>query len=329
MIIDEEIAQAVLTHYDLSNVQLTFLQRSQNTTFRVETPTKNKFLLRFHAGIEVANEGLQESWREPSAIEGELLWLNALARDTELTVPQPVANRLGQWVTSIARTELETSISCSLLQWIEGEHIDGEPTAQQIQQLGVLMAKLHQHSSSWLLPVGFSRPTYNVERLLAAISQLGVLVQSGIISSDDYQMFQKAAVQVQEFIPSLQQTCESWGVIHADLHQGNYVFDSEEVRPIDFSRCGFGFYLYDIGQSLGDVEASLRWHFFEGYSTVKALPANYQSAVETFFVGSTVENFAFLSANPQEYEWLSRAVPYVVENHLLPYLHGETFLFLR
>ncbi|MCG6138792.1 MAG: phosphotransferase [Nostoc sp. LLA-1] len=329
MIIDEELAQTALTHYDLSNVQLTFLQRSQNTTFRVETPTKDKFLLRFHAGIETAGEGLQEAWKEPSAIESELLWLNALAQDTELTVPQPVPNRLGEWVTSVATTELGTSIFCSLLQWIEGEHLDGEPTAQQIRQLGILMAKLHQHSSSWLSPVGFSRPSHNAEQLLAATSQLGVLVQNGTISSDDYQMFQKAATQVQEFILSLQQTRDSWGIIHADLHQGNYVLYGEEVRPIDFSRCGFGFYLYDIGQSLGNVEASLRWHFFEGYTTVRALPANYRSAVEAFFVGSTVENFAFLSANPQEYEWLSRAVPYVVENHLLPYLHCETFLFLR
>ncbi|WP_190756710.1 phosphotransferase enzyme family protein [Nostoc sp. FACHB-145] len=329
MIIDEEIAQAALTHYDLSNVQLKFLGQSQNTTFQVETPTLDKFLLRFHAGIEADGEGLQAAWREPSAIESELLWLNALAIDTQLTVPQPVPNRLGEWVTSIAITELGTSIPCSLLQWIEGEHLDGEPTAQQIRQLGILMAKLHQHSSSWLKPFGFSRPAHNVERLLAATSQLGMLVQNGTISSDDYQMFQKAAMQVQEFISSLQQTRDSWGVIHADLHQGNYVLYGGEVRPIDFSRCGFGFYLYDIGQSLGDIEASLRWHFFEGYSTLRALPANYPSVVEAFFVGSTVENFAFLSANPQEYEWLSRAVPYVALNHLLPYLHGEAFLFVK
>lgn len=329
MIIDEEIAQAALTHYDLSNVQLTFLGRSQNTTFRVETPTKGKFLLRLHAGIEAAGEGLQEAWKQPSAIESELLWLNAIAQDTELTVPQPVQNRLGEWVTSIARTESGNSIACSLLLWIEGEHLDSEPTAQQIRQLGVLMAKLHQHSSNWLLPVGFSRPTHNVEQLKAATSQLGLLVQNGTISSDDYQVFQKAAIQVQEFIPSLNQTYDSWGMIHADLHQGNYILYGEEVRPIDFSRCGFGFYLYDIAQALTNIEASLRRHFFDGYYLVRTLPENYPSAVEAFFVASTVENFAFLGANSQEYEWLSRAVPYVVENHLLPYLHGEAFLFLR
>lgn len=72
MVIDEEIAQAVLTHYDLPNVQLTFLGQSQNTTFRVETPTEDKVLLRLHAGIEAASKGSQEVWREPSAIIGYL-----------------------------------------------------------------------------------------------------------------------------------------------------------------------------------------------------------------------------------------------------------------
>jgi Ser/Thr protein kinase RdoA (MazF antagonist) len=148
MVIDEAIAQAALTHYDLPNVQLTFLRQSQNTTFRVETPTKDKFLLRLHTGIEAAGEDSQETWRAPSAIQSELLWLNAIAQDTELIVPQPVQNRLGEWVTSIAGAELGASISCSLLQWVEGEHLNGEPTAQQIRQLGVLIAQLHQHSSS-------------------------------------------------------------------------------------------------------------------------------------------------------------------------------------
>ncbi|MBD2022313.1 phosphotransferase [Leptolyngbya sp. FACHB-36] len=326
---NEEIAQAALKYYDLANAQLRFLGQSQNTTFQVETPTGDQFLLRLHVGIEATGDGSQNAWREPSAIQSELLWLNAIVHDTNLTVPQPVQNRLGEWVTSFAREEFGSSISCSLLRWVEGKHLDSEPTAQQVCQLGRLMAQLHQHASSWSLPAGFSRPTHDVEQLRSATSQLGVLVQRGTISTDDYQVFQKAAAQVQEFMSSLQQTRDTWGLIHADLHQGNYVLYGEEVRPIDFSRCGFGFYLYDIGQSIGDIDASLRLHFFEGYTSVRTLPANYQRIVEVFFVGATVENFAFLSANPQEHEWLSRAVPYVVKNHLHLYLQGETFLFLK
>jgi Ser/Thr protein kinase RdoA (MazF antagonist) len=324
-----EIAQAVLAYYNLPNAQLTFLGQSQNTTFRVETPRGETFLLRLHSGVEAISDGSQDVWREPSVIQSELLWLNAIAHDTELTVPQPVQNRWGEWVTSFSSEEFVASISCSLLRWVEGKHLESEPTTQQVRQLGKLMAKLHQHSSHWLLPSGFSRPAHDVEQLKSATAQLGVLVQDEIISVEDYQVFQKAAVQVQEFMPSLQQTRDTWGLIHADLHQGNYVLHGEEVRPIDFSRCGFGFYLYDIGQSVGDIEASLRLHFFEGYTSIQALPVDYQSIVEAFFIGATVENFAFLSAKPQEHEWLSRAVPYVVRNHLHSYLHGETFLFSK
>lgn len=324
-----ETAQAALMYYSVTNAQLTFLGQSQNTTFRVEIPTGDKFLLRLHVGIEAVGDGSHDLWREPPVIQSELLWVNAIAHDTELTVPVPMQNRLGEWVTSFASAEFGSSISCSLLRWVEGEHLDGEPTAQQVRQLGTLMAQLHQHSSCWSLPSGFSRPTHGVEQLKSATSQLGVLVQSGTISIDDYQVFQKSAAQVQEFMLGLQHAHNTWGLIHADLHQGNYVLYGEEVRPIDFSRCGFGFYLYDIGQSVRDLDASLRLHFFDGYTRVRALPADYQSIVEAFFVGATVENFAFLSANPQEHEWLSRAIPHVVRNHLHPYLHGETFLFLK
>lgn len=318
-----EIAQSALSYYDLLNAQLTFLGQSQNTTFRIEMSTGDRFLLRLHVGLEAASNSSQD-WREPSVIQSELLWLNAIAQDTKLTVPQPVQNRLGEWVT-IA----DGSIACSLLRWVEGDHLEGEPTAQQIHQLGTLMARLHEHSSGWSLPSRFSRPTHDVEQLQAAISQLGVLVESGVISTDDYEVFQKATSQVQEFISTLQRTQNTWGLIHADLHQGNYVLCAEEVYPIDFSRCGFGFYLYDIAQSIGDIDAPLRMHFFEGYTSVRNLSVNYLPIVEAFFNGATVENFAFHSTNPQEHDWLSRAVPYVVKNHLHPYLNGETFLFLK
>lgn len=236
-------------------------------------------------------------------------------------MPQPVQNCLGEWVTTLDG-ELGSSICCSVLRWVEGEHLEGEPTAQQVRQLGMLMAQLHQQSSRWSLPDVFSRPTHDVDQLKFATSQLGLLIQSGTISIDDYQVFRRASAQVQEFMSNIQKTRDSWGIIHADLHKGNYVLCGEEVCPIDFSRCGFGFYLYDIGEAMGDFDVSLRSHFLEGYTSIRTLPVNYASMIEAFFIGATVENFAFLSADPQEHEWLSRAVPYFVKNHLHPYLNG-------
>ncbi|GAB4379597.1 MAG: phosphotransferase [Elainellaceae cyanobacterium] len=324
-----DIAHVVLTSYDIPDAQLTFIGQSQNTTFRVEASTGDRFLLRLHTGIETTGGRSTNIWREPQVIESELLWLNAIAHDTDITVPKPVQNRFGEWVTNFTQTETGIKIPCSLLRWVDGDHLSGEPTPLQIKQVGMLMAQLHQHSSRWSLPSRFSRPIHDVEQIKSAASQLGILVQNKIISVDHYQLFQTATAQVQTFMAELQQNNSTWGLIHADLHQGNYLFYGDEVRPIDFSRCGFGFYLYDIGQAVGDMDASLRSHFFEGYTHVRSLPNDYQAIIEAFFVGATVENFAFLSANPHEYEWLSRAVPYVVENHLRPYLDDRHFLLTK
>ena len=97
--------------------------------------------------------------------------------------------------------------------------------------------------------------------------------------------------------------------------------------PIDFSRCGYGFYLYDIGEALGDMAASMRQHFFEGYAQVKQVPTASTRLIETFFNASTIENYAFLAANPAEHEWLAKAVPFVVRKHMIPFLSGDSFLF--
>ncbi|MFM7427088.1 MAG: phosphotransferase enzyme family protein [Elainella sp.] len=287
-----EIAQVALAQYDLPAVSLTFLGQSQNTSFRIETAPGEVFLLRLHVGL--AADQTPEDWRSPEAIQSELLWLDAIAQETDLSVPQPLLNRLGNWVTMV---DLDGGpIACSLLRWVEGEHLAA--TGPQIVRLGRLMAQLHQQASNWSVPPGFSRPNHDAAQLRSAIGQLGTLVQNGTISAQDYQVFRQATAQVETLISTLEKTPDTWGLIHADLHQGNYLVHNTEVRPIDFSRCGFGFYLYDIGESLGDIEAALRPQFFEGYASLRPLPAGYQSVVEAFFIGATVENFAFHSSNP-------------------------------
>jgi Ser/Thr protein kinase RdoA (MazF antagonist) len=94
------LAQIALTHYDLPNANLTFLGKSQNTTFRVDTMTGDRFLLRLHTGIE-SSSAASALEREPNHIQSELLWLNAIVHDTDLTIPQPVQNRFGEWVTRV------------------------------------------------------------------------------------------------------------------------------------------------------------------------------------------------------------------------------------
>lgn len=126
---------------------------------------------------------------------------------------------------------------------------------------------------------------------------------------------------------TLQPDREVWGVIHADLHDGNYLFHDNELRPIDFARCGFGYYLYDIASALQYLPPTLRAYFFEGYETSQKLAENYTQVTEGFLIMAMIEVLSFHVSNPQEYEGVSNSVKYITKNHIPLYLQGKSFLF--
>jgi Ser/Thr protein kinase RdoA (MazF antagonist) len=216
---------------------------------------------------------------------------------------------------------------CSLLHWIDGNILNGQRTPQQAYQLGLLLARLHQHSSQWQLPQNFVRPAYDKNRLQAALLALYPAVLQELISAEDYKTLEVAAYQVQGMIETLGQKQNVWGLIHADLHEGNYLLNNEEFCPIDFARCGFGYYLYDIASTLQYLLPTVRPSFIEGYQAIRKLPEHYLQITEGFFIMALIEVLSFHVNNPQEHKWIAETVPYVVKEHANLYLEGKSFLF--
>ena len=78
-----------------------------------------------------------------------------------------------------------------------------------------------------------------------------------------------------------------YGLIHADLHQGNYLFHGDEVRVIDFDDCGWGHFAYDLAVTVSELEhlprqATLREALIAGYRSVRPLSAEQEAAVDDF-----------------------------------------------
>lgn len=273
-----DIAQAAIEYYDIAQGQRRFLGHSENVTFCIETQ-RGKFLLRIHRAIS----GLQDDvWQRPEVIESELLWLTALHHDTEVVVQEPVKNLQNRWVTQVVADDTGEVFYCSLLHWIDGNVLNTQPTSQQAYLLGSLLAQLHQHGSQWQLPQNFIRPAYDRDRLQAALLALHPAVSQGLISAEDYNLFEVAVCQVQNMIETLSQTQAVWGLIHADLHESNYLLHNQEIRPLDFARCGFGYYLYDVASSLQYLPPTVRPAFLEGYQTIRKLPEHYLHITEGF-----------------------------------------------
>ncbi|MEH2008061.1 phosphotransferase enzyme family protein [Nostoc sp.] len=330
------LALTALAQYNISADQLVFLGHSENVTFRVDTRYNQNFatsgeyneqglfLLRIHYPI---TEFRDRIWQQHAVIESELMWLTALYRDTDLVVPYPVQNLSGNLITSVEIDDISETLNCTLLKWVDGSLLDIEPTATQARRIGKLMAQLHQHASLWELPSGFTRPKYDWEQLHVSLMKLRSLVDAGKISVTDFAVLESAVQRISNVMTALEKKRTNWGLIHADLNENNYIFYASEARAIDFSCCGFGYYLCDIGQTLLHLFPENRTSFLSGYQSVRQLPDEYQSILEAFFLRATVDNFAFFASQPNEHDYLLETVPYVTERLCSKYLKGEPFLF--
>jgi Ser/Thr protein kinase RdoA (MazF antagonist) len=318
----EEIALAALNQYPVIIEEIRFLGDSGNITFYVEAP-EGSFLLRIHQALL----GLQDDiWLQPDIIESELVWLAALRRDTKIVVQEPIQNLEGRLVTQVLVNDTQDVFNCSLLRWIDGCVSNAERIPQQAYNLGALMAQLHCHSREWKLPQNFVRPAFDENRFGAALSAFYPAVTMGLIEPVHFQMLTNCAEKIVAMMKNLGTAPDVWGLIHADLHDGNYLFNNEEIRPIDFSRCGFGHYLYDIGESIQYLMPIVRSSFFEGYQSIWQLPESYLQVVEGFFIAATIYNYSFHLNNPKEHELISEDVQHISKTLLPKYLEGESFL---
>ena len=90
-----QIAWQALDAYDLVSPRVTYLQHSENITFKVDTAAEVPYLLRIHSPL---TEAMGRHGKDPEAVRSEMRWLDVLHRGN-LPVQRPVRNRNGQFVT--------------------------------------------------------------------------------------------------------------------------------------------------------------------------------------------------------------------------------------
>jgi Ser/Thr protein kinase RdoA (MazF antagonist) len=313
-----QIAERALAHYLMANAQCHYLGHSGGAAFRVETPNvREAHLLKVHTHPRGGRP----------VLESGLLWLAALAQETDLTVQEPVRDGAGRLVVAVQMPDEQGRVMyCSLVRWVEGEHFLGAPSwreqrpvpcsSQWATRLGEMVARLHQHASRWTLPPGFERPRYDAARMYAWLRDLWLLVKEGRITPADYGILERAAQQVDRLMAELGQGGPHWGLVHADLCPDNYVIYGNEVRPLDFDLCGFSYYLLDVAYALLWHSARNRRAFLEGYRRLRTLPTAYQQHIEAFTVWGVIAMLKFWAPAPA-----------LIARTCARYVRGEAFLF--
>lgn len=307
-----QLAVSALREYAVEPKRITLLHHWTNTVFRVDTD-KGRYALRICQPLGANGAKL---------VRSELQWLVALKNDTDLEVPEPVRTRGNDLLTVVQDERVPGARCCVLFSWVEGRFKRPNKLNQMsFDQVGGLMAKLHQHAETSSPPKDFARPVvrYADPNNKAMLKSLEMSGQFG--SKKDAEFLRDAYERMLSEATEIGRVPSNFNLIHADLHQENYLFHKGDVRAIDFDDCGWGHFMYDIAVSLLEVEhrdnfESLCKAFFAGYRRIRPLATGAESQLPTFFVARRLLLNAWVlgrSDNPKLRKFIGTTVPFTVE----------------
>ena len=292
------IAGVVLHRFGIDDGRLTVLRHEHNTTFRVDTTTGRHVLRLNRIGIH-----------DERTIASEMAWLIALAEDTDLGVPVPVAARDGSLVVSGSVPGVPEPRLGVLLRWQEGRFVDRRLTPDHLASVGALLGQLQRHAQGWTPPRGFARPRVDVLTTAARRGSVaGPTAQAThgvhptpddeasalelvarLLGDGDRRVLADALRFTRRSTAAVANTPSAWGLIHADLHYENFLFHGGEALAIDFDDCGWGAYVYDLAVPLSELEdrsnyEALRDALLDGYARQRALPNGYEDHLDALTI---------------------------------------------
>ncbi len=312
-----DVARAALSRYGLASVRLTLLGQAVNAVFRVDVPAapadatpetepRRRFVLRIYrpaSGGYVANHDM------PSIVS-ELVWLRSLRHDAGLVVPDPIPADDGALISEVRIVGDTEAWRCVLSAWVPGRRFSVGLTPTHLEGVGRFMGRMHRHAAAFVPPPGFMRPRWDWERLFGAASVLGATKRDLFFGAADLAVFAALARQADGVMRALGKEPQVFGLIHSDLHQGNYLFQGRNVHAIDFDECGFGHYLFDMAVTLFALRrredyAPLRAAFLRGYRREHALTERDEQYLEIFLVLRVVDfvNWIMSWPSPDDQPW--------------------------
>jgi Ser/Thr protein kinase RdoA (MazF antagonist) len=304
------VALAALDHYLLPAGRLTFLTHGENTTFRHDSPA-GSHLVRVHRpqrhGRDVDSA---------AAIRSEIAWLRAIRAETELSVPEPVVANDG--ATTVEASAIGETRVCSVLRWMDGRILERSARPVHLRRVGEVMARLHLQADAWTSPSDFVRISWDHETFFGDVMVYGATSAAdcwALLPPEVCARFESVSSRMTDVLGSV----NDGGLIHADLHLGNVLFQRGGVSLIDFDDCGHGQRIYDLAVALWELRErpdypAFRDALLQGYRAHRELDVGLldefiavrQVAFGLWFTGMAQANPAFATKLDDVHRWSLR-----------------------
>lgn len=273
-----EGAEGVLRAYGYQGSALRSVTYANNAVFEVRAPDGGHFALRLH----------RPGHKRLEWINSELVWLEAIGRDTSLSVPHLIHAQDDESIVYASVEGLSDPVVCTLFAWIDGQ-FDTTSTVslERVREVGKYLSRLHNYSMTFDPPADFARPRLDEKGLSGVESAYYSGVSSALFTDEDRHTFRQVEGRVRDVMHGLGASKESFGLIHADFLMKNMLFRGDEVCAIDFDDCSWGYFLYDLAPLMLQFKdepryPELRDALWEGYTAYRPLPETYRAYLETF-----------------------------------------------
>jgi Ser/Thr protein kinase RdoA (MazF antagonist) len=179
---------------------------------------------------------------------------------------------------------------------MKGRNHNHSPRPVHLYRLGGVLAQLHDHADRWRLPDGFVRIRWDHEAYFG-----NTMVYGNVDAADAWKLlpanlqrdFAAVADEVGDVMQRLGQGPNVFGLIHADAHLDNVLFDGHRARLIDFDDCGFGYRIYDVAVALWELRhrddyPTFNEAFVRGYIEHRELPVEQLKHLDAFIAAREV-----------------------------------------
>jgi Ser/Thr protein kinase RdoA (MazF antagonist) len=276
----EQLARQALPLFGLphdSGVKL--LNYSENATYLITPPAGPRRVLRIN----------RPGYHPRSHILTELSWVNALKRDTALTLAEPLAGLDGEPVQYVWHPAVPEPRQCVLMTFVAGSEPDDSNRLESFALLGDVTAQLHLHAAAWKPPHPVLRERWDFETMIGATPHWGDWKKGLGMTPAKQKHLARLLPVLRRRVDAVGYGRERFGLIHADLRAANLLVNKGKVAVIDFDDCGHSWFIYDLAAALSfiethpDVPAYIdAW--LSGYTRLRRLSKQELAEIPTFIM---------------------------------------------
>ncbi|MCO6043536.1 phosphotransferase [Aeoliella sp. ICT_H6.2] len=178
------------------------------------------------------------SVRERSELLGELLWLDHLIRHG-CTVTTPIESRRGEWLETIELDIGEMHVSC--FKRFAGQSVNPATNPawndELLQNLGREIARVHRASDDLQLPADENRKPWCDDKEMQ--------IPDPLLPCYNPRVTEKMAAFLEQ-VKQWPTPSRQFGLVHRDLHAGNFLVEDGRIEIIDFDLGCYGWRTWDF-----------------------------------------------------------------------------------